>query len=92
MSVETGNSLGDDIQWGAGQDSFYEVNFNLHVSLIVVFDKSICFMAEFEDRVISRSVDIGSRKHHAKSIELELGNPISTFVSVPCHARPSKEE
>lgn len=25
VSVETGESMGDDIQWGAGQDSFYEV-------------------------------------------------------------------
>jgi hypothetical protein len=25
VSIETGESLGDDIQWGAGQDSFYEV-------------------------------------------------------------------
>jgi hypothetical protein len=25
VSVETGNSLGDNIEWGAGQDSFYEV-------------------------------------------------------------------
>lgn len=25
VSVETGESMGDDIQWGGGQDSFYEV-------------------------------------------------------------------
>lgn len=25
VSIETGESLGDDIQWGAGHDSFYEV-------------------------------------------------------------------
>jgi hypothetical protein len=25
VSIETGESLGDDIHWGAGQDSFYEV-------------------------------------------------------------------
>jgi hypothetical protein len=25
VSIISGNSVGDDIQWGAGQDSFYEV-------------------------------------------------------------------
>jgi hypothetical protein len=25
VSVETGESMGDDIHWGGGQDSFYEV-------------------------------------------------------------------
>lgn len=25
VSVDDGYSMGDDIQWGAGQDSFYEV-------------------------------------------------------------------
>ena len=25
VSVDTGESMGEDIQWGAGQDSFYEV-------------------------------------------------------------------
>jgi hypothetical protein len=43
VSVETGYSLGDDIQWGAGQDSFYEVTLNLYVRLIVVFDKKHLF-------------------------------------------------
>ena len=25
LSVDDGESMGDDIQWGAGHDSFYEV-------------------------------------------------------------------
>ena len=29
VSIETGESLGDDIQWGAGQDSFYEVIYEV---------------------------------------------------------------
>lgn len=27
VSVESGESIGDNIEWGAGQDSFYEVVF-----------------------------------------------------------------
>jgi hypothetical protein len=29
ISLETGRSIGSDIQWGAGQDSFYEVCYFL---------------------------------------------------------------
>jgi hypothetical protein len=40
VSIITGHSLGDDIQWGGGQDSFYEVCNPLVVFLFRLFPLS----------------------------------------------------
>jgi hypothetical protein len=52
ISLETGRSVGNEIQWGAGQDSFYEVH-SFWLKLILVSYQGIHSMAEFKDTVVS---------------------------------------
>jgi hypothetical protein len=53
ISLETGRSIGKDIQWGAGQDSFYEVR-SVWSKLTLVSYQSLHSMAELKDNIVSR--------------------------------------
>jgi hypothetical protein len=85
VSVDDGYSMGDDIQWGAGQDSFYEASHHTVKVLTAVLDKIVYSMAECKDRVIPRSMDFGSREYDAQFIELEFTDVGSSVVSIPRH-------
>ena len=85
VSVDTGMSVGDDIQWGAGQDSFYEVILTPPSALLItVSNENICAMAEFEDCIISRSVDKSRGKYHDKLVKLESPQRKRTVFQIPC--------
>jgi hypothetical protein len=88
VSIETGRSTGNDIQWGAGQDSFYEV-FHDRRKLMLVPLESLYFMAKHTDGVIPRQMDFGSRKYHAQFIQLESGHTKSSTISL---SRSSQRE
>ena len=56
VSIDSGESIGDEISWGAGQDSYYEVNPspNRKSAKIVVSIEGVPVMAERKDDVLSR--------------------------------------
>ena len=72
VSIDSGESIGDDVSWGAGQDSYYEVaptpqTLRWEVDWGLVFVEGVFIVAEFEDGDLSRSMDSGCREYDEES-------------------------
>ena len=71
VSIDSGESIGDEISWGAGQDSYYEVRacptLRWEVNGVVVFVEGVSVVAEFEDGDLSGSMGSGCGEYDEKS-------------------------
>ena len=54
--------MGDEIQWGAGHDSFYEVT-----RLTLVSYQKLYPVAKQQDGLVSRSLDSGGGEYYVAS-------------------------
>lgn len=66
VSIETGLSVGDEIQWGAGHDSFYEVAPSSKRLTLVSYQK-LYLVAKQQDSLVSRSLDSGGGEYYVES-------------------------
>jgi len=87
LSVDDGESVGHDLSWGAGQDSFYEVPFHVEKMLIAVSHQDIRSMAESEDTIVSRSMVTCCRKYDEEFIQLERSDWESSIISISRYSR-----
>lgn len=87
LSVDDGESVGHDLSWGGGQDSFYEVTFFVEMMLIVVSYQDIRFVAKPEDAIVSRSVVACGRKYDEEFIQLERSDWETSIISISRYSR-----
>ena len=66
VSIDTGLSAGDEIQWGAGHDSFYEV-VPSRMRLTLVSHQKLYPVAEQQNSSVSRSLYSRGGEYYVES-------------------------